>query len=303
MARMTAEEEEIYNYKWGVAPYDTPEGRAAAPKWLIGKMAEEGFRPQSPAGRPAGAKSPTTRTPAQRFLSNWAPWGMGTLGLGIVLVIIAVFLHDHYALPNAVCNSSLGQLGQAFSGTAYTACSTASTAESAVGPLVFTGVLALLVGGGKMLLALVGAALLTKETAPADSRGPQASFPPAAAVTTPRPGSPPAGVVTTPRPGSPPAAVVTTPRPSSPSAGVVTTPGPGSPLAGVVMTPRPSSPPAAVSASAAAATGNAAAVTASPAQPPTAAPRLFCTRCGKRGASGDRFCGGCGATMNTLARS
>jgi hypothetical protein len=31
---MTGEEEELYNYQCGVAPYDTPEGRAAAPQWL-----------------------------------------------------------------------------------------------------------------------------------------------------------------------------------------------------------------------------------------------------------------------------
>jgi hypothetical protein len=34
MPKMTGEEEELYKYQFGVAPYDTPEGRAAAPQWL-----------------------------------------------------------------------------------------------------------------------------------------------------------------------------------------------------------------------------------------------------------------------------
>jgi hypothetical protein len=230
---MTAEQEQFYNFKWGVAPYDTPEGRAAAPQWLIDKMVEEGYRPASRARGPVSTKQQAIRPPAQRFLSNWSPWGMGTLGLGIVLIIIAIVLHDHYALPNAVCRTSIGQLGQAFSGTAYTDCSTASTAESAVGPLVFFGVGGLLVGGGKMLLALVGAAMLAKEeTASANGQDPGAGSPSPAAITP-----------------------------------------------------------------------NGAVVTANPAYPTTEDPRLFCTRCGKRGAAGDQFCGGCGAAMSTATRT
>jgi hypothetical protein len=31
---MANEESELYNYQYQVAPYDTPEGRAAAPQWL-----------------------------------------------------------------------------------------------------------------------------------------------------------------------------------------------------------------------------------------------------------------------------
>ena len=33
MTDMT-EDQELYNYQYGVAPYDTPAGRAAAPQWL-----------------------------------------------------------------------------------------------------------------------------------------------------------------------------------------------------------------------------------------------------------------------------
>jgi hypothetical protein len=34
MPKMSPEEEELYNYQNRVAPYDTPEGRLAAPQWL-----------------------------------------------------------------------------------------------------------------------------------------------------------------------------------------------------------------------------------------------------------------------------
>jgi hypothetical protein len=48
MARMTGDEEELYNYQYGVAPYDTPEGRAAAPQWL-----QERVRATAPVPQPA----------------------------------------------------------------------------------------------------------------------------------------------------------------------------------------------------------------------------------------------------------
>lgn len=106
-------------------------------------------------------------SPARRFLSGWQPWGIGTFGLGIVLIIVAIVLHDHNAYPNAVCHTGLGELGQAFSGSAYYQCSAAATAEGAVGPLVFFGVLALVVGGGKMAFALAAAVARAKPAGPA----------------------------------------------------------------------------------------------------------------------------------------
>jgi len=239
---MTAEQEQIYNYEWALAPYDTPEGRAAAPQWLKDKMGEKSPGPAAGSQRLANATQPASRTPAQRFLANWSPWGMGTLGLGIVLVIIAIVLHDHFALPNAVCSSSLGQLGQAFSGTAYADCSSAATAESAVGPLVLFGVGALLVGAGKMVIALIGAAMLANENAPADRPAPRSA----------------------------------SPQSATPAASLAYSASPA---------PTVSSAPAASSSHSAA-----------------AVPRLFCVRCGKRGTPEDRFCGECGATMNTAPR-
>ncbi len=170
MAKMTAQEEELYKYTWAVAPYDTPEGRATAPQWIRDKVDGPASRPASGTTRPAAAKRPTTPSPGMRFLSNWSPWGIGTAILGVILVIVANVLHDHFALPNAICQSSLGQLGQAFSGTAYTDCSTAATAESAVGPLMVIGILALVVGVGKMVIALIGAAVLSSKESTSANR-------------------------------------------------------------------------------------------------------------------------------------
>ena len=179
MPKMSPEDEQVYNYQWRVAPYDTPEGRANAPQWLRDRFGEG-------AARPANSRRAAPQGPTQRFLSNWAPWGIGTFLLGIVMVIIAIVLHDHYALQNAACQSAFGELGQAFSGTTYYGCSTAATAEQAVGYLVFFGVAALLIGGGKMVMAIAGAALLSNEQGkPASGQAAAASARPATATTWP----------------------------------------------------------------------------------------------------------------------
>jgi hypothetical protein len=78
--------------------------------------------------------------------------------MGIILVIVAIVLHAHFGRVNALCSSGLGQLGQAFSGTVSGDCSLATTAESAVGPLVLFGVLALVLGATFVGLALTRAA-------------------------------------------------------------------------------------------------------------------------------------------------
>jgi hypothetical protein len=72
----------------------------------------------------------------------------------LVLVVMAIVLHAHFAQVNASCSSGLGQLGQAFSGAAVRDCSMASTAESAVGPLTFFGVALIALGGGTLVHAL-----------------------------------------------------------------------------------------------------------------------------------------------------
>jgi hypothetical protein len=121
--------------------------------------------PANGSGKPDHAPSvhhPASASPAKRFLDTWDGWGIGTLGLGIVLVIVAIVLHDHNAYPNAMCHAGLGELGQAFSGSAYAQCSAPATAEEAVGPLVFFGVGALVVGGAKIALSLAAAFAVTE---------------------------------------------------------------------------------------------------------------------------------------------
>lgn len=98
------------------------------------------------------------RSAADRFLANDGLWGAGALAMGIILVIVAIVLHAHFGRVNALCSSGLGQLGQAFSGTVSGDCSLATTAESAVGPLVLFGVLALVLGATFVGLALTRAA-------------------------------------------------------------------------------------------------------------------------------------------------
>jgi hypothetical protein len=288
VAKMTAQEEELYKYTWAVAPYDTPEGRATAPQWIRDKVDGPASRPASGTTRPAAAKRPTTPSPGMRFLSNWSPWGIGTAILGVILVIVANVLHDHFALPNAICQSSLGQLGQAFSGTAYTDCSTAATAESAVGPLMVIGILALVVGVGKMVIALIGAAVLSSKESTSANRPARVTPRPATAA---RPAAAPA---------SAPAPVA--PAASAPVAGsLAPAPATGSPApAPATGSPAPmAAGPAPATPAPAAATF--APVTAGPAMPATAAPRRFCSQCGQRSSAGDRFCAGCGAAMGGAA--
>jgi hypothetical protein len=48
MPRMSGEEEELYNYQYGIAPYDTPNGRAAAPQWLRDRVASAAVPVRAP---------------------------------------------------------------------------------------------------------------------------------------------------------------------------------------------------------------------------------------------------------------
>lgn len=107
---------------------------------------------------PRRSGSLSRRSAADRFLANDGLWGASALALGIVLVILAIVLHAHFGRVNALCSSGLGQVGQAFSGTVSGDCSLAATAESAVGPLVVFGVLALMLGAAFVALALTRAA-------------------------------------------------------------------------------------------------------------------------------------------------
>lgn len=104
-------------------------------------------RAQSPGGR--GGSRPN-------LLASWGGFGIGTFCGGLVAVIAAVIIHDHAAYPNSLCNTGLGQLGQAFSNSVQVDCGMAGTVESAVGWLVFLGVAGIIIGLGKMVLGLAG---------------------------------------------------------------------------------------------------------------------------------------------------
>jgi hypothetical protein len=102
---------------------------------------------------------PQRRPPAPNPLATWGRLGIGTFLGGLVAVIVAVIIHDHAAYPNMVCNTGLGELGQAFSSTVQVDCGVATTAESTVGWLVFFGVAGIVIGLGKMGLGLAGGTL------------------------------------------------------------------------------------------------------------------------------------------------
>ena len=53
MAKMTAEEEEEYKYRWRLEPYDTAEGRANAPQWLLDKYRPDAAPPPPPPRFPS----------------------------------------------------------------------------------------------------------------------------------------------------------------------------------------------------------------------------------------------------------
>lgn len=103
---------------------------------------------RQPSGGPGGSRP--------NLLATWGRLGIGTFCGGLVAVIAAVIIHDHAAYPNSLCNTGLGELGQAFSSTVQTDCGAAGIAESTVGWLVFFGVAGIIIGLAKMGLGLAG---------------------------------------------------------------------------------------------------------------------------------------------------
>lgn len=116
-----------------------------------------GHTPRQPAYPQRPQAQGSRRWSMPTLLAAWGRVGIGTFSGGLVAVVAAVIIHDHAAYPNSLCNSGLGQLGQALSNTVQTDCGAASVAESMVGWLVFLGVAAMIIGLGKMGLALAGA--------------------------------------------------------------------------------------------------------------------------------------------------
>jgi hypothetical protein len=72
--------------------------------------------------------------------------GIAALALGVVLLLAAVVDHQVVASKSALCQSGLGQIGQALDDTVAHDCGLVTALESAVGWLLAVGVLALLLG-------------------------------------------------------------------------------------------------------------------------------------------------------------
>lgn len=155
-------------------------------------------------GRPAASGSSGSRP---NLMATWGRFGIGTFCGGLVAVIAAVIIHDHAAYPNSLCNTGLGELGQAFSNTVQTDCGVAGIAESTVGWLVFFGVAGIVIGLAKMGLGLAGAlpapaqASALKRSA---AMGGQGSASGTTAVATPAANQAPYGSAPTPPPAQAP---------------------------------------------------------------------------------------------------
>jgi hypothetical protein len=116
------------------------------------------YERQKAAGFPSQAKAGglPDRGRQSNLLAAWGRLGIGTFCGGLVAVIAAIIIHDHAAFPNSLCNTGLGELGQAFSNRVQTDCGIAGVAESTVGWLVFLGVAGIIIGLAKMGLGLAG---------------------------------------------------------------------------------------------------------------------------------------------------
>ena len=72
--------------------------------------------------------------------------GIAAVALGVVLLIAGVIDHQVVASKSALCQSGLGQLGQALDDTVAHDCGLVTALESAVGWFLAVGVLALILG-------------------------------------------------------------------------------------------------------------------------------------------------------------
>lgn len=149
MPEIRPEEQEIYNRQYG----DASEGEANAPQWLKGKVRV----PAVPTVKVSPAASRRTVS-SYHFWSKGGAWGVILAAISVVLMIAGIVLHAKYAQPNAICRSGVGQLGQAFSRTAFTDCRMAESAEGAVGPLLGIGIIGLSVSALGIIRGVVSVA-------------------------------------------------------------------------------------------------------------------------------------------------
>jgi hypothetical protein len=72
--------------------------------------------------------------------------GITALALGVILLIAGIIDHEIVAPKSALCQSGIGQIGQALDDTVAHDCGLVTTLESAVGWLLAIGALALILG-------------------------------------------------------------------------------------------------------------------------------------------------------------
>src|ERR1700722_7111894 len=99
--------------------------------------------------RPHDQRNLADETPSvgERSMRRRKATGIAALALGVVLLIAGVIDHQVVASKSALCQSGLGQLGQALDDTVAHDCGLVTALESAVGWFLAVGVLALILGG------------------------------------------------------------------------------------------------------------------------------------------------------------
>jgi predicted acyltransferase len=112
--------------------------------------------------------------------------GVIALVAGVVLLAGGIVAHLFAAPKAALCDSGIGQIGQAFDNTVAHDCGLVTALESAVGWLIVAGILAVLLG----IAVLVSSRLAYRPAAPMPGAAPMPAVPPRPA-TPPAPQAPP----------------------------------------------------------------------------------------------------------------
>jgi predicted acyltransferase len=112
--------------------------------------------------------------------------GVIALVAGVVLLAGGIVAHLFAAPKAALCDSGIGQIGQAFDNTVAHDCGLVTALESAVGWLIVAGILAVLLG----IAVLVNSRLAYRPAAPMPGAAPMPAVPPRPA-TPPAPQTPP----------------------------------------------------------------------------------------------------------------
>jgi hypothetical protein len=111
----------------------------------------------APVRREAKPTAPVTTTksvaPTKKHKEPPTPLRVGLVGVGsLIALVVGLILHSHYGPIAQVCNSGVGELGQALSSSAKQRCSTDSTLADA-------GLWMAIIGGFVLAIAVVTAVL------------------------------------------------------------------------------------------------------------------------------------------------